>query len=95
MTEVKSEGVEESKYAWYLHGNEVAREKSVFEGEMIKRYNVTWGCKANPIQVANEGAGGGEDFVDLLQKDDLICLDTSKDEAGRIISMEYELRSDT
>jgi hypothetical protein len=74
MMEVKSEGVEEGEYAWYLQGNEVGREKSVFQGEMIKRYNVTWGCKANPIQVASEGAGGGEDFVDLLQKDDLICV---------------------
>ena len=74
MTEVKSEGVEEGEYAWYVQGNEVGRVNSVFEGEMIKRYNVTWGCKANPIQDANEGAGGGEDFVDLLQKDDLICV---------------------
>lgn len=74
MMQVKPGGAEEGEYAWYLQGNEVAREKSVFEGEMIKRYNVTWGRKANPIQVANDGAGGGEDFVDLLQKDDLICV---------------------
>jgi hypothetical protein len=52
----------------------VAGEQSIFEGEMIKRYNVTWGCKANPVQLANEGAGGGEDFVDLLQKHNIICV---------------------
>ncbi|KAF3042242.1 hypothetical protein E8E12_010109 [Didymella heteroderae] len=74
MMEVKSEGVKEGECAWYLQGNEVAREKSVFEGEMIKRYNVCWGSKANPIQVANEGAGSGEDFIDLLQKNDIICV---------------------
>lgn len=74
MMEAKPQGVKEGEFAWYLQGNEVAREKSVFEGEMVKRYNVTWGCKANLIQVASEGAGSGEDFVDSLQTDDIICV---------------------
>lgn len=74
MTVVKSEGAKEGEHSWYLQGNEVAREKSVFEGEMIKRYNVTWGCKANPIHVINEGAGSGEGFIDSLQNEDFICV---------------------
>jgi hypothetical protein len=74
MMEVKSEGVKEGECAWYLQGNQVARENSVFEGEMIKRYNVTWGCKANHTQATDEGAGSGEDFIDSLQKDDIICV---------------------
>jgi hypothetical protein len=74
MIEVKSQGVKEGEYAWYLQGNEVAREKSVFEGEMIKRYNVTWGSKANPVHATSEGAGNGDGFIDTLDQGDFICV---------------------
>ncbi|KAH6622240.1 hypothetical protein C7974DRAFT_218842 [Boeremia exigua] len=74
MMQVNSQGEKEGEYAWYLQGNEVARKKSVFEGEMIKRYRVTWGCKHNPVQVTNEGAGSGDGFIDSIEKDDYICV---------------------
>jgi hypothetical protein len=74
MMEVKSQGVKEGEYAWYLQGNEVGREKAIFEGEMVKRYNVTWGCKDNPIQEKSEGAGSGESFIDTLKRNDFICV---------------------
>lgn len=74
LMEVKSQGVKEGEYAWYLQGNEVARQKAVFEGEMVKRYHITWGCKTNPVQSTNEGAGIGEGFIDTLEQDDFICL---------------------
>ncbi|KAF2630267.1 hypothetical protein BU25DRAFT_387340 [Macroventuria anomochaeta] len=74
MMQVKPQGVKEGEYAWYLQGNEVAREKSVFEGEMVKQYSVTWGCKHNPVQSTSEGAGSGEGFIDTLKRDDFICV---------------------
>jgi hypothetical protein len=60
--------------AWYLQGNEVARATSVFDGEMIRRYRVVWGCKAHPAWVGNEGTGKGDGFVDSLKPRDWICV---------------------
>ena len=74
MMVVKSQGVKEGEHAWYLQGNEVAREKSVFEGEMVKRYNITWGCKKYPVQITDKGAGNGDGFIDNLERDDFICV---------------------
>lgn len=74
MTVVKSEGAKEGEYSWYLQGNEAAKEKAVFEGEIIKRYNVTKCCKVNPIHVINKGAGSGGDFIDSLQNEDVIFV---------------------
>lgn len=61
-------------HAWYLQGNQVARATSLFEGEMVKRYRVIWGCKANPRWEGNEGAGRGEGFVDSLREGDRILV---------------------
>ncbi|KAJ8112473.1 hypothetical protein OPT61_g5167 [Boeremia exigua] len=74
MMEVKSQSREEGEHAWYLQGNEDAREKSIFEGEMIKRYTVTWGCADNPLDVTNEGAGSGNGFIENLKQDDFVCI---------------------
>jgi len=74
MMNVASQGVKEGEHAWYLQGNEVAREKSVFEGEMVKRYTVTWGGKHDPAQTPIMGAGSGDGFIDSLERDDFICI---------------------
>ncbi|UPX12404.1 uncharacterized protein EKO05_0002952 [Ascochyta rabiei] len=74
MRETKSQGIKESEHSWYIQGNEVAREASIFEGEMIKRYNITRGCEANPVRTTGEGAGSGDDFIDTSERDDLICV---------------------
>lgn len=74
MTEVKSQDVREGEHAWYLQGNEVARDRSVFEGEMVKRYTVTWGCKNSYVRTAGEGAGSGDGFINNLERDDFICV---------------------
>lgn len=74
MMAVKSESVKEGEYAWYLQGNEVAREKSVFEGEMVKRYHVTWGCKEHPVPSPDKGVGSGDGFIDTLEQNDFICV---------------------
>lgn len=64
----------EGEHAWYLQSNQVARGVSVFEGEMIRRYRVVWGCKANPVWAGNEGAGSGAEFLDTLKQTDWICV---------------------
>lgn len=74
MIAIKSSDIKEGEHAWYLQGNEVAKEKSVFEGEMVKRYEVTWGCKSNPLNVTADGAGSGERFIDMLEADDIVCV---------------------
>lgn len=66
--------MEEGRHAWYLQGNQVARGTSIFEGEMVKRYRVVWGCTANPRWEGNEGAGRGEDFIDELQQGDWFVI---------------------
>jgi len=65
---------DEGKYSWYLQGNQVARGTSVFEGEMVKRYYVTWGCKDSTEWKGDSGAGSGDGFVDSLQKGDTIVV---------------------
>jgi hypothetical protein len=65
---------DEGKYSWYLQGNQVARGTSVFEGEMVKRYHVTWGCKDSTEWKGDSGAGSGDGFVDSLQKGDTIVV---------------------
>lgn len=65
---------DEGKHSWYLQGNQVAKGTSVFEGEMVKRYHVVWGCAANPTWKGDAGAGSGEAFVDSLQKGDTIVV---------------------
>ncbi|KAF2790180.1 hypothetical protein K505DRAFT_283109 [Melanomma pulvis-pyrius CBS 109.77] len=65
---------DEGKHSWYLQGNEVAKGTSVFQGEMVKRYHVVWGCAANPTWKGDAGAGSGEAFVDSLQKGDIIVV---------------------
>ncbi|KAJ4987444.1 hypothetical protein SVAN01_07044 [Stagonosporopsis vannaccii] len=74
MMNVTSQDVKEGEHAWYLQGNEVARENSVFEGEMIKRYSVTWGATRSPLQTLSEGAGSGDGFIESLERDDFICV---------------------
>lgn len=74
MINTKSPCVKEGERAWYIQGNEVAREKSVFEGEMVKRYQVIWGCKDNPLHITADGAGNGDGFIDTLEQDDFICV---------------------
>jgi hypothetical protein len=64
----------EGEFAWYLQGNEVARGKSIFDGEMVRRYNVVWGSKTNARWVGNEGSGSGDGFVDTLQEGDWIVV---------------------
>jgi hypothetical protein len=64
----------EGSHAWYLQGNEVARGKSIFEGDFMARHRVVWGCKANPTWIGNGGSGKGEQFLDSLQKHDFICV---------------------
>ncbi|KAF2128587.1 hypothetical protein P153DRAFT_367701 [Dothidotthia symphoricarpi CBS 119687] len=64
----------EGEHAWYLQSNKVAKGVSVFEGEMIKRYHIVWGCKANPVWTGNEGTGRGADFLDTLKQHDWICV---------------------
>lgn len=66
--------LDEGTHAWYLQGNEVARGIGVFEGEMVKRYHVVWGCAANPRWEGNKGAGRGEGFVDGLHDGDFILV---------------------
>lgn len=61
-------------HAWYLQGNEVARATSVFDGEMVKRYQVVWSSTATPRWVGNEGTGRGTGFVDSLQQGDWLCV---------------------
>jgi hypothetical protein len=64
----------EGEYAWYLQGNEVAKGLSVFDGEMVRRYNIVWSSASTPRWVGNEGSGRGEGFVDALQEDDRILV---------------------
>ncbi|PVI04018.1 hypothetical protein DM02DRAFT_652034 [Periconia macrospinosa] len=66
--------LDEGTHAWWLQGNQVARATSIFEGEMVKRYRVVWGCAANPRWEGNEGAGRGEGFVDSLKDGDRIAV---------------------
>lgn len=66
--------VEEGEYSWYLQGNHVKKRLSVFEGEMVPRYRIVWGSKANPVWSGNEGAGSGTGFVDTLKPGDWICV---------------------
>lgn len=47
----------EGEYAWYLQGNEVAKGPSVFEGEMVRRYNIVWSSASTPRWVGNKGSG--------------------------------------
>jgi hypothetical protein len=70
----QSRSRKEREFAWYLQGNEVAKEKSIFDGEMVRRYNVVWGSKSNPRWVGNEGSGRGEGFVDSLQEGDWVVV---------------------
>ncbi|KAF2253729.1 hypothetical protein BU26DRAFT_516032 [Trematosphaeria pertusa] len=65
---------DEGRYAWYLQGNKVGRGPSVFEGDLVKRYRVVWGCAANPRWEGNEGAGRGEGFLDSLRNGDWIVV---------------------
>jgi hypothetical protein len=65
---------DEGTHAWWLQGNEVARDISIFEGEMVKRYHVVWGCAANPRWEGNEGSGRGEGFVDSLKDGEQIVV---------------------
>jgi hypothetical protein len=57
-----------------LQGNEVAKGLSVFDGEMVRRYNILWSSASTPRWVGNEGSGRGEGFVDALQEDDRILV---------------------
>jgi hypothetical protein len=52
----------------------VAREKAVFDGEMVPRYNLVWGNKSNTRWVGNEGSGCGKSFVDSLQEGDSVVV---------------------
>ncbi|KAF2474454.1 uncharacterized protein BDR25DRAFT_281405 [Lindgomyces ingoldianus] len=63
---------EEGRLAWWLQGNQVARGTEVFDGDMVKRYRVVWGCKKNPRWQGNEGAGKGDGFVDSLRTGDVV-----------------------
>lgn len=92
MMVVKSQGVKEGEHAWYLQGNEVAREKSVFEGEMVKRYNITWGCKENPVQTTSKGAGNGDGFIDNLERDDFICVWARAKVSSTLIPLDHIFR---
>ncbi|XPS76294.1 hypothetical protein M3J09_008347 [Ascochyta lentis] len=74
MIDTNLPDIREGEHAWYVQGNEVAKETSIFEGEMVKRYYVTWGCKANPVQNTGGGAGSGDGFIDTLERDDFICV---------------------
>ncbi|KAF1998841.1 hypothetical protein P154DRAFT_535939 [Amniculicola lignicola CBS 123094] len=67
-------GVTEGEYTWWLQGNIVTKGMSIFDGEMVKRYRVVWGCHRNPVFEGNEGAGLGEGFVDSLQEGDNIAI---------------------
>ncbi|KAF2637717.1 hypothetical protein P280DRAFT_520850 [Massarina eburnea CBS 473.64] len=66
--------LDEGTHAWWLQGNVVARDTSIFEGEMVKRYKVIWGCAANPRFEGDEGAGRGEGFVDGLEDGDRVAV---------------------
>ncbi|KAF1942101.1 hypothetical protein EJ02DRAFT_466085 [Clathrospora elynae] len=84
----------EGEDTWYLQGNEVARGKSIFEGELVRRYRIVWGCKENPTWVGNEGTGRGEQFVDSLRYGDWICVWArakafDREEGGRTTSMAF------
>jgi hypothetical protein len=70
----RSQSKKEGEYAWYLQGNEVAKGPSVFDGEMVRRYNVVWSSALTPRWVGNEGSGRGEGFVDALQEGDRILV---------------------
>jgi hypothetical protein len=72
--ELDSQNAREGEYAWWLQANEVARGTSIFDGEMVRRYNIVWGSRSNPNWVGNEGSGQGEGFVDSLQEDDWIVI---------------------
>jgi hypothetical protein len=74
MIETKSPARKEGEHAWWVQGNEVARQKSVFEGEMVKRYQIIWGSKGNYGELSAKGAGSGVGFIDTLQRDDFICI---------------------
>ncbi|PSN59797.1 hypothetical protein BS50DRAFT_594230 [Corynespora cassiicola Philippines] len=65
---------DEGRHSWYLQGNLVGRFKSIFDGEMVKRYRVVWGSQANPRWEGDEGSGHGEGFVDALRSDDIIVV---------------------
>jgi hypothetical protein len=64
----------EGEFAWYLQGNEVARGKSIFDDEMVRRYNIIWGRESDARWAGNEGSGRGERFVDSLQEGDWIVV---------------------
>jgi hypothetical protein len=65
---------DEGRYSWYLQGNQVARGTSVFEGEMVKRYHVTWGPYDDADSKGDAGAGKGDGFVDSLQRGDTVVV---------------------
>jgi len=64
----------EGQHTWYLQGNEVARPTSVFDGEMVRRYSVVWGSKANPRWEGNEGSGHGQGFIESINPEDWIVI---------------------
>jgi hypothetical protein len=70
----KSKTTKEGEYTWYLQGNEVARDSSIFDGEMVRRYTVVWSSASNPRFVGNEGSESGEGFVDALRERDWIVI---------------------
>jgi hypothetical protein len=70
----RSQNKKEGEHAWFLQGNEVARGLSVFDGEMVRRYNVVWSSASTPRWVGNGGSGKGEGFVDALQEGDCILV---------------------
>jgi hypothetical protein len=72
--DLQFQSTKEGEFTWYLQGNEVARGKSIFDDEMVRRYNIVWGGKFNPRWVGNEGSGRGEGFVDSLQEGDWVVV---------------------
>jgi hypothetical protein len=70
----QSRSSKEGEYAWYLQSNEVARERSVFDGEMIPCHNIVWGSGSTSRRAGNEGSGVGKGFVDSLQYGDWIVV---------------------
>jgi hypothetical protein len=72
--DIQSQSTKEGEYAWYLQGNEVARGKSIFDDEMVRRYKIIWGSRSNSRWIGNEGTGRGENFVDSLQEGDWIVV---------------------
>jgi hypothetical protein len=68
------QSTKEGEYAWYLQSNQVARERSVFDGEMVPRHNIVWSGGPNSRWVGNEGSGMGKGFVESLQHGDWIVV---------------------